>query len=77
MKQVEIIDIENKKYMVLNEIVDNGDTYLYLTNIKNPKDFIIQKVDKNDESYLVNLDNDEEFNRALNLFKNKIDEIDN
>ena len=77
MKQVEIIDIENKKYMVLNEIVDNGDTYLYLNNIKNPKDFIIQKVDKNDESYLVNLDNDEEFNRALNLFKNKIDEIDN
>ena len=46
MQQVEIIDIENKKYMVLNEIEDNGTTYLYLTNIKNPKDFLIQKLIK-------------------------------
>lgn len=71
MKQVEIIDIENKKYMVLNEITDNGETYFYLTNIKNPKDFLIQKVDKNDKDYLVNLDNEEEFNKALDLFNNK------
>ena len=70
MKQVEIIDIENKKYMVLNEIHDNGETYLFLTNIKNPKDFLIQKVDKNDKEYLVNLDNEEEFNKALDLFNN-------
>ena len=75
MQQVEIIDIENKKYMVLNEITDNGETYLYLTNVKNPKDFIIQKVDKNDKDYLINLDNDEEFQKALNLFSKKIDEI--
>ena len=75
MQQVEIIDIENKKYMVLNEITDNDETYLYLTNIKNPKDFIIQKVDKNDKDYLVNLDNDEEFKKALDLFSKKIDEI--
>ena len=76
MQQVEIIDIENKKYMVLNEITENGETYLYLTNIKNPKDFIIQKVDKNDKDYLVNLDNDEEFKKALELFKKRIDKID-
>lgn len=76
MQQVEIIDIENKKYMVLNEITENGETYLYLTNIKNPKDFIIQKVDKNDKDYLVNLDNDEEFKKALELFRKRIDKID-
>ena len=76
MQQVDIIDIDNKKYMVLNEIEDNGETYLFLTNVKNPKEFLIQKVDKNDNEYLVNLDDEEEFNRALSLFNNSINEID-
>lgn len=76
MQQVEIIDIDNKKYMVLNEIEDSGETYLYLTNVKNPKEFLIQKVDKNDNDYLINLDNEEEFNKALNLFNNSSSEID-
>lgn len=74
MQQVEIIDIENKKYMVLNEIEDNGTTYLYLTNIKNPKDFLIQKTDKNDSDYLVNLDNEEEFNKAFELFNKSLED---
>ena len=74
MKQVEIIDIDNKKYMVLNEIEDNGTTYLYLTNIKNPKDFLIQKTDKNDSDYLVNLDNEEEFNKAFELFNKSLED---
>ena len=73
MQQVEIIDIDNKKYMVLNEIEDNGEIYLYLTNVKNPKDFIIQKIDKNDNNYLVNLDDEDEFNRALKLFNNNLE----
>ena len=76
MQQVEIIDIDNKKYMVLNEIEDNGETYLYLTNIKNPKEFLIQKVDKNDKDYLINLDDEEEFNRALSLFNNSSSDLD-
>ena len=75
MKQVEIIDIENKKYMVLNEISDNYETYVFLTNIKNPKEFIIQKVDKNDNDYLINLDNDDEYDRALKLFNNNLDKF--
>ena len=76
MKQVEVIDIENKKYMVLNEIEDNGETYLYLTNVKNPKDFMIQKVDKNDKDLIINLDNEEEFKKALELFTNSVDDLD-
>ena len=72
MQQVEIVDIDNKKYMVLNEIEDSGETYLYLTNVKNPKEFMIQKVDKNDNDYLINLDDEEEFNRALILFNKSI-----
>ena len=76
MYQVEIIDIDNKKYMILNEISDNGDTFLYLVNIINPKDFLIQKVDKNDKDFLINLDNEEEFDRALNLFNKKKEDLD-
>ena len=76
MQQVEIVDIDNKKYMVLNEIEDSGETYLYLTNVKNPKEFMIQKVDKNDNDYLINLDDEEEFNKALSLFNKSIDDIE-
>ena len=64
MHQVEIIDIDNKKYMILNEISDNGDTFFYLVNIINLKDF------------LINLDNEEEFDRALNLFNKKKEDLD-
>lgn len=75
MKQVEIVDIENKKYMVLNEIENEGETYLYLSNLKNPKDFIIQKLDKSDNDYLINLDDEDEFNKALQLFNNSINDV--
>lgn len=67
--QVEVLDIDNKKYMVLNEINSDNETYIYLSNIKNPKDFVVRKLDKNDKEVLINLDNEEEFNKAMDLFK--------
>ena len=42
--QLEVLDINNKKYMVLNELTDDNETYVYLSNIKNPKDFVVRKV---------------------------------
>ena len=47
--QLEVLDINNKKYMVLNELSDDNETYVYLSNIKNPKDFVVRKVDKKDK----------------------------
>ena len=67
--QLEVLDINNKKYMVLNELTDDNETYVYLSNIKNPKDFVVRKVDKNDKEVLINLDNEEEFVKAMDLFR--------
>ena len=67
--QVEVLDIDNKKYMVLNEISDNDETYLYLSNINDPKDFLIRKLDKNNKEYLINLDDKEEFKKAMGYFE--------
>ena len=65
MIEVDTITIDDNEYMILNEIND----YVYLSNINDPKDFIIQKkVTKNDERLLIPLDNREEFNKALELF---------
>ena len=64
------------EYMVLDEIDLDNNTYVYLTNVDDEEDFCIRKVDntKND-SMLVGLDNDNEFDKALLLFSKKYQDI--
>ena len=61
---IELLQIDNKSYIILAKI----DKYTYLVNEDDFKDMIIMKDDNND---LVNLDNEEEVNKALELFGNK------
>lgn len=60
------------EYMVLDEIDSETNTYVYLSNIEDPEDFCIRKVenDKNEE-LLVGLDSNEEFDKALLLYSEK------
>ena len=60
------------EYMVLDEIDLDNNTYVYLTNVDDEEDFCIRKVDntKND-SMLVGLDNDNEFDTILDMFLEK------
>lgn len=60
------------EYMVLDEIDSETNTYVYLSNIEDPEDFCIRKVenDKN-EGLLVGLDSNEEFDKALLLYSEK------
>ena len=59
----------NEEYLVLKKIKTNNNEFIYLTNLKDVKDFLIQKiVYKDNEEYIVNLDSDEEFDEALELF---------
>jgi hypothetical protein len=64
------------EYMVLDEIDLDNNTYVYLTNVDDEEDFCIRKVDntKND-SMLVGLDTDNEFDKALLLFSKKYQDI--
>lgn len=67
---IEIIEIDNKKYGIINEVIDNNTTYLYLSNINNPEDVMIRKSSKEDKDLYVPLENEDEFFLAnLLLFK--------
>ncbi len=62
---VDTIVIGDTKYMLVSKI--NG--YVYLANVENPKDFIIQKeIEKDGEKYLTPIESREEFIKALELF---------
>lgn len=60
------------EYMVMDEIDEGKNTYVYLSNVEDPEDFCIRKVDNEvNEELLVGLDSNEEFDKALMLFTNK------
>ena len=46
-------------------------SYLYLSNEKNPRDMMIRKEDLEDDTILLPLDNEEEFDKALRLLSEK------
>ena len=53
-------------------ITDTINNYLYLNNINDLNDFCIKKeIIKNSEEYIVGLDNEEEYYKALELFEKK------
>lgn len=63
---------DNETYIVADEIVINNIKYVYLVNEENINKFCIRKVNKiNGSEYLVNLDSDDEFNKAMEAYKEK------
>ncbi len=67
---LEFVMLENgKKYCIIKEFIYNNVKYLYLTNIEDINDFTIRK-EINDE--FVGLDNEEEFNKIVDILINKI-----
>ena len=54
-------------YLIVKEIKENDNTYVYLTNAKDVNDFCIRKTDDTKEN-LSPLDSEEEYNLALKLF---------
>ena len=67
-----VIKIDNKNYLVVDTILVEGFKYVFCSNENDVNDFIIQKeIYENDKSYLVNLKNEEEFLRVMQLFLDK------
>lgn len=73
MEDVEIITLEDgKDYMVTDEFEINKVRYIYLTNEEDIADICIRKINIiNNEEYLVGLDSEEEFKKALQEFLNR------
>lgn len=63
MDEVEIYSFDNKDYVLVTKI----DSYLYLSNEKDPRDMMIRKEDVNSPDLLLPLEDDEEFEHALLL----------
>ncbi len=63
MDEVEIYSFDNKDYVLVTKI----DSYLYLSNEKDPRDMMIRKEDVNHPDLLLPLEDDEEFEHALLL----------
>lgn len=63
MDEVEIYSFDNKDYVLVTKI----DSYLYLSNEKDPRDMMIRKADVNNPDLLLPLEDDEEFEHALLL----------
>lgn len=63
MDEVEIYSFDDKDYVLVTKI----DSYLYLSNEKDPRDMMIRKEDVNNPDLLLPLEDDEEFEHALLL----------
>lgn len=72
MQEIEVINIGNKKYAIMNEAVENDTTYIALSNIDNPEDVMLRKSSGKDKDNYIPLDDEDEFFLAnLLLFKGK------
>lgn len=68
MEEIDILKLEDdKEYMVLDII----DTYFFLTNVKDVADFCIRKLKDETTPELILLKDNQEFNKALELFNKK------
>lgn len=53
-------------------VVDKIDNYVFLSNLKDSNDFCIRKeIKENDTTYLVGLDNNEEYEKIVKLLLEK------
>jgi len=68
--EVETVEFEDKKYIILDEINIENTIYVYLSNINDSNDFLIQKLDDSKE-YIISLNSKEEFDKALLIYTNK------
>lgn len=68
-----IIKLEDgNTYTVVDKIEKLDKSYIYLANIENVQDFCIRKeITENGETFIVGLDNDQEYEEAMNLFIKK------
>lgn len=70
MKEVEVMTIGGKDYLIMKEVVDQGVSYVFLSGINDPEDVMIRKSLPDDPDHYIALENEEEYHLAtLLLFK--------
>ena len=68
MVNVETFKFDDKEYLIAEEVTKGNINYYYLMNIKDPTDQLVKKSLKEDPNTLYPIDNDQEFDEAIELF---------
>lgn len=64
--------VNNKKYLVMDVIVDGTTKYVYFVNEDDDTDFFVRKeIVDNEDKFLIGLDSDQEYTKAMQLFTEK------
>mgnify|MGYP004501933857 FL=1 len=64
--------LDDKKYLVVDTIEANNVKYVYFVDDDDDTDFFVRKeVTENEEKFLIGLDDDQEYDKAMNLFIEK------
>lgn len=73
--EIKILDIDNKKYFLVDSISNQEKFYHYFSNLKDNHDILVM-TDKieDDNDFYVSIDDDDEFDYALSLFYDKFRE---
>lgn len=72
MEDVKYITIDGIDFIIVDEIIISNIKYVFLVSEKESSDLRIKKVNIiNSEEYLVNLNDEEEFKKALEEFNKK------
>lgn len=70
MLDVNLMTIDGIDYVVVNELEEGNNKYIYLSNIDDPNDTIIRKRSLSDSDLYIPLDDEDEYYLAnLLLFK--------
>lgn len=72
-KDVETISFGKDRYAIVKEIPYKNTVYLYLSNIEDENDVLIQKLD-NDMDTIIPLADEREFDLACNIFFKSIND---
>ncbi len=63
---------DHKEYNVVDKILSDGNTYIYLSNKEDENDICIRKqIQEDNRTFLVGLDSNEEIQHALEIFVKK------
>ena len=71
MQEADVYTINDKEYILLNKIKNKENPYLYFSNISEGNDYIIRKLDLEDEDSMVPLDDEKEVQKAILLLTNR------
>ena len=79
MADLDILTLENNKdYFIIDTLINDNNKYLFLVNKEDEEDVVVRKVIKKEDSeYVIKLDNDDEFEEIMYLFKEKYKGDDN